>query len=551
MKNDNSVDGLVAKYNRLVARFRDLEQQATEKQEKWGELEKQFKINESLTRELCELILAKDPSEMRLGKEYSWGKLPTRDIIQKSKSVFASYNDSRTTLLREIQRQSEERRMMIESLQAQVEQDAHTMEELRNLRAAHEDDKDNANKDDDNLKEIVTETAASDDTMKRVPYSTQQAAERGDIEVLVDDGDEMIAGAGVGGKPGIDDKDIEYAVKKTPVAGNMKIWEDKNDVSAADIQQQGDMAKAAVIASVAQSGGNIIPSKKKKNDVASYKANVAKQFVSVDVSQIAEKMNDRHWIVLEIIGSTGVCEGGTIVDMAADAINQNGEEKVTPNGLRYILMTLVNSGALTMDNNVSHPLKNRFAVYALSPIGQSLYKSHFGKNAVTSERDILIAEHDNLEHAFGIKSLKQILEQSSNFSDVSMQRSDNTFRLQDGNSYIPDIVAQCKSHGKSFRVIMEYERGTHHQADFNIKLNKAIKITKHLYIVAPTTDVATHLKDMVASWAASRGGAKALNRITIRITTLRRLTGVQNITNDDNWMYVFKFSGGDDPIVRV
>lgn len=543
-RQSETIDVIMSKYNRLLARYRDLEQQATEKQDKWAELEKEFKINESLTRELCELILAKDPSEMRLGKEYSWSKLKTRDVIQRSKSAFINYNEARTALLRDIQRQSEERRMMIESLKDQTERDASTIEELRSLKR---DDADaTGERFDKATGEIITEEkAVAPKTMERVAYATQEAAKNGSISIVqYDEEDGLTPASGHGEKPGISDEDI----RRGQAATNLKIWDTKRDLSQADIDQQTAMAERAAVIDLKRTGGNVSQSTRKANAAASAKANVERQFVSIDTNEIAQKLSDRHWLVLELIGSTGMCEGAEIVDAAIAALQTaNDSEKMTASGFRYILMGLVNFGCLTMEQ-VAHPTKPRFAVYSLSTVGRTVYATHFGKQPVVSERDILIAEHDNLEHAFGIKMLKSILESNSMYSNVSMSRADNTFKLEDGTSYIPDIVAQGKGRGKSFRVYMEYERGTHHQADFNIKLNKAIKKTRYLDIVCPNNGVAENLKGKVSAWVTSRGGAKSLQKIKIRITTLRRIDGVTNINSDDNWLYVFNLSTSEQPI---
>lgn len=553
-RQQESIDMVLAKYNRLVARFRDLEQQTTEKQGKWAELEREFKINESLTRELCELILAKDPSEMRLGKEYSWGKLKTRDIIQKSKSAFASYNESRTTLLRDIQRQSEERRVMIESLQAQIERDAHAMEQLRQIRETNDENSGGAKFDAETGEVIGEPKAVSKETMERVSYATQQAAERGDVEVVGYEGDDEVISGGVPeGRPSITQADINRGQNKPVTPTRMKIWKEKKDISQADVAQQTDMADTAVAVELERSGESMKPAPQQAAIVSTHRSKVEKQFMTVDVSKIAESLNGRDWAVLEIIGSTGLCEGNEIVDAAIDMLKQNGDTSITNNGARNNLMRLTNKNCLIMDGSVKHPLKSRFATYCLSDVGRALYISCFGKDPAVSERDILIADHDNLEHAFGIKTLKEILEKDSFYSNISMSRVDNRFTLKDGSIYIPDIVAQGKAprNGNSFRIYMEYERGTHHQADWNIKLNKAVKLTKRLDIVCPSQEVAENMRDKVAAWVESRGGAKMLPQVKIRITTLRRINGASRINNDENWVYTFQLSNGDKPIERL
>ena len=97
-------DTLLAKYNRLVSRFRDLEAQSEEKEANWAKIQRQTKVREQLARELCEVILAKEiKSSEFFGKEYSWGKLPLEDLLRSSKEAYAKQNAARTELLKGMQ----------------------------------------------------------------------------------------------------------------------------------------------------------------------------------------------------------------------------------------------------------------------------------------------------------------------------------------------------------------------------------------------------------------------------------------------------------------
>lgn len=539
MSKGESIESLMAKYNRLCARYRDLEQQTTEKQEKWQELERAFRTNESLTRELCELILARDPKEMVLGEEYAWGKLPTRDIIQKSKSAFANYNEARTKLLRDIQRQSEERRVMIENLQTQIEADRRARERLEELRGPSEAEV----AYDETTGEIIeapslspsepqTSPGIDEKTKKRMAYSVQQAAENGSISVVP-----------------MDDDDAAPAV--SPIS-SLHITEEKGDITSKDIEQQKDMAARAVVVDLERSGTKITQAEKKVRAAQVAKNQTKGQIVQVNIGSIEKNMNSRRWAILEIIGTTGLCEGGEIVSAAISLQQERKDENIiTENGMRHELMQMVTSGCLTMETNVNHPIKSKFYVYTLSEVGQALYIGHFGKDPVVSERDMLIAQHDNLEHGFGIKCLKKILEDSDTYFDVSMDRRKNTIKLDSGDFYIPDIMAKIKGRQGNITIYMEYERGTHHQSDFNIKLNKMAKVTRHIDIVCPNNKTADFLRDKTVEWVKSRGGAKSLPGVKVRITTLTKLNGQKNIIRDDNWRIVFDLRHGEVPIERT
>lgn len=580
--NQESLESVINKYNRLCARYRDLEQQSTEKQEKWKELEREFKIAESLTRELCELILAKDPNEMVLGEEYSWGKLSTREIIQRSKTVFANYNESRTQLLRDVQQQSEQRRIEIENLKIQIEQDAHARERLAKLQSqrAEEDAEAPSVRYDAETGEVLDETPSEEKTpsievdnkaLGRMPYHMQQAAERGDVALVTfDDSEEETASEPAKmSAPPITEEDIgrgsastgstsqgkkkQKPKKNTPPATEkLIVVEEAKDVSEADIEQQADVAARGEELLVRNSAASIIPSEKKTTAVSERKKERTMTTMQVDIAAIDKRITTRGWLLIEIVGSFGLCEGSDIIAKAIELSQErNPGSPATNSAFRYELMTLSSAGCFFADNSVAHPMKSRFVVYSLSDIGNYLYTSHFGKQPVVSERDVLIAQHDNLEHGFGIKCLKNIIENSGAYHDISMDRSENTVRLQDGTFYIADIVAKSKAkNGRSFTAYFEYERGTHHQSDFSVKLNKAIRVTKFVDIVCPNATTVDVVKGKVSKWIESRGGAKGLPNVRIRITTLYRLDGKKNINQDDNWQVVFNLKFGDTPIER-
>lgn len=575
MGKTESIDSLMAKYNRLCARYRDLEQQSAEKQDKWEELEREFRTNESLTRELCELILAKDPGEMVLGEEYAWGKLKTRDIIQKSKTAFASYNEARTKLLRDIQRQSEERRVMIENLQAQIESDRRAQARLEELRSQSASD--GAPAFDANTGELLAPASppepepfpteeVPEETKKRMAYKVQQAAKSGSISVLRM-GDEDVEDytpttPSAASRPPVTAADIQQGGKKpkkqaTPHSANdsvtaaLHIIEEQSDVTQKGLEQQADMAARAVEVNLERSGAKISQPDKKVREVQSVRTKASQQIVQVNIGSIEKNMNSRRWAILEVMGSTGMCEGSEIISETLALLKERNDSNiVTENGMRHELMQMVSSGCLNMDANVPHPLKSKFSVYAISEVGRALHYAHFGKDPVTSERDMLIAQHDNLEHGFGIKCLKKALEASGTYLNVCMDRRKNTVKLDNGDIYIADITAQIRGRNGLQTIYMEYERGTHHQSDFNIKLNKMVKVTRFVDIVCPNNKTADFLRDKTAAWIESRGGAKSLPNVKIRITTLTRLNGKKNILRDDNWRIVFDLRHGDVPIER-
>lgn len=518
MSTESEYNTLLAKYNRLVSRFKDLTEQAEEKQKKWKELEKQFRTNESIGRDLCELILAKDPKEMVLGKEYSWGKLSFGELITKAKTSFERYNADRTELLQKIQEQSEERRETIESLEAQIFQMKQREKEMSNAKgdSAPDEPSETSPESPDWSSDEETESVQQDidipeKTFKRVNYKTQQAAKSGKIDVC--------------------------------------LLEDDDDVAQEDIVQQANAARISTAISVEKQGYKIAPSEKKKKVIKEIRKQEEQRLVHVDANELQERMTDRRWFILQVIGSTGLCEGAEIIDHVLQHYDK--DDSLTENGARYELKALVTSGCLLSDTTVKHPMKSNFAVYYLSDIGRRLYADHFGTEPILSERDRLIAQHDNLEHGIGIKCLKSILEKSGKYETVSMERQDNTILLDDNAKYIPDIKAtgRAKSN-RPFTAYFEYERGTHSQSDFNVKLNRMAKVTRVLNIVCPNALTVDDIVKKVKKWVELRGGNGRLGDYTVRITTLSRLNGQPNINSDDNWQAVFKLRNSAEPIMR-
>lgn len=517
---------LLPKYNRLVSRFNDLQEQMDEKQLAWKALETLYKRDVAAARVLCEQILAKDPSEMVLGTEYSWGNLDTNTLLTKAINSYRTYNEGRTNLLKSIQAASEERRLQIESLTHQLSYklqehkpngsgggtspsvDLSTGEVLEDVDAV-------------SAPHNVLPTTAPDVEMalKKTSYKMQEAAKSGAIDVIIE--------------------------------------EEDGDVSALDVRQQARMARLSEVVSIDKQGIRVSPSAKKQGIMQQERKKQAEVMV-MDIEPVRSRMNDRTWPIIEIMGKYGYCERATIEDKYNKMYAERnlGASALSRGAFGYILKSMVDNNVIFLDTSAQHPVKSKFAVYYLSDIGKRFYTQEFGEPPATSERDVLIAQHDNLEHAFGIKTLKEILEASGEYTSVSMERSANSINMQDGTQYIPDIIAYGQTKGrdsKGFRCFMEYERDTHHQSDFNIKMNKMSKNTKWLNIVAPNAAVAKSLTEKVAKWVDSRG-AQALRGIRVRVTSIKRLmdasSGGISINDDKSWYATFNLSNGPAPIIR-
>ena len=122
MARDSEYELLLSKYNVSIAKTQDLQEQIRIKEGAWKAKEAHYKHVDKLTRELCEKILARDRNEMVLGREYSWAKLDTEDLVLKADASYRTYNANRSELLQKIMDVAETRRAQIESLEDQIRQ---------------------------------------------------------------------------------------------------------------------------------------------------------------------------------------------------------------------------------------------------------------------------------------------------------------------------------------------------------------------------------------------------------------------------------------------
>lgn len=113
---------LLSKYNVLLARCRDLEEQNGVKTRHWKAEEERFKKVEDLARKLCEMILAKDHTEMVLGENRSWYATPVDELLLRAMKSYKTYNQETTRILNAIQDEAEKRRSKIEGLEDQIQQ---------------------------------------------------------------------------------------------------------------------------------------------------------------------------------------------------------------------------------------------------------------------------------------------------------------------------------------------------------------------------------------------------------------------------------------------
>ena len=482
--------------SRAEARCLDLEEQLRVKKQQWEQAENIYKNAEFHCRRLCEEILVRDSSETGLGRTYSWDGLSMAEMAIKALSSLRKYNVKRTDLQRRLLDIAEERRLKIVSLSEQIEV-------LHNC-AEYSDTKTNENKAEEQSEPFSEET--------------KKLSEEKTPEVRPEP------------KP---------AYTSAPPAVGMLVEED-SDISEVDIEELREMEKLARDVSTKSREIPVHPAKKIIREQQRVK-NKPHGAHLIDLSEYQKKTTDLMWRILQVIGKDGF---SSYTDIEAQ-IQKMKLDKVTQNTVRMSVRSLYAMGVLEQEQ-ISDPIRSKFMAYRLTEVGHRLYKDKYKETPVLSELDIIISQHDNPSHGYGIKALWQILSESGLFDSVSMDRKENTIQLRRGGLYIPDIVATKDG----VPMYLEYECGTHVQADFSAKCNKMLQVTNDLYIVTPNREILQkRIMNQISLWIQSKGGYKGLAGKTVRVTTATALRN-ENPMDEECWQVIYDMTS-DTPIVRT
>ena len=478
-------DSLMSSYLRACDRVRQLEEDAEMKSEQWNAYSVNCEVVDKHARKLCEKILAKDKNQMVLGDAKTWHAISTDELISMASESFDKYNSQRTLVINNILAESERRGREIESLKDQIE----IM--IREGRVG-------------DIQTVEDVTAAAEkrkkdgDTLSKVSFKTQEAFNAGRIDVIIESDDDNY------------------------VDGEMNTFK--------ELMNTAEQVRLT---------SNSIPhirSAKKEEDMKAAENEVVMTHM-VDLKTHIEKCGDVEWQVLHTIGSKGISR---YRDIEAE-ITQ--DTKFLNASVRNATSVLLNLGALEKDT-FKLPISAKSIFYHLSVIGRRLYKYRFNEEPCISEIERVIAEHDNAEHGYGIIDIQRILENNGSYTEVSSYNRDKAIEvtIEDKKyKYIPDLIAKSK---KGYTEYFEYERGTHHQSDFNLKIDKMCKVTRFINIVAPNRKIMADIKVKVDAWIGTRDPQSIKNHI-LRICT------ANDIKTQAGYPIEYRFSKSLEPIKDI
>lgn len=488
MASDRKYDALLNQYNIAIAKARDLQEQLNKSRKQWESRDSSFAITEKLVRDLCAKILAKDPSEMRLGKEYTWRSIPVDELIRKASDFYDEYQESRLDLMKKLATIGEERLQKIETLKDQINimQNDPTLSITMNAEELEEKVK-HDKKEAEAKKKMDPDIRKNEDNLNVKAVET----EAGDVEAT-----DMINGM-------IDDMSAVTASSVPVKSENRETFERK------------------------------VASKNNKKAEKGAKGNKKKE--NLYLQETEKELTGEDWALIEIIGKTGTSHFPTIEKEVAPEMFG---DKYKSNALRSSMASLRKSKIIYVERVKTY--MGSFDALKLSNLGKNIYCDRFGEDTYKiSEMEILEAAHDNLKHGYGIRQLSDFFRKYNVFAEVSDTERSNSIKTKHGQ-YIPDIVAKDK---KGKVTYIEYECVTQSAKDLKLKFTKMSSITPILNFICPNMDDANKLESIVEKWITERG-MTSLSHVKLRISTGKLLTeGIRDAGNkfsdDESWKFVF------------
>lgn len=457
---DHEYEALFNQYNLALAQIKDLRDQMDVKTISYQTYSQKVDVIIDHVRELCEAILVKDSDEVALGTAKSWKSYSTEELILKAQKSFAKNNQRKTEMLAHIMDIAEERGIAVECLK---EENEDLLSRLEKSREEYEQERtEQANK--------KAEECAVEKAKKKLAGDSEDEVSA--VIVTLEDQDGIDEGA-----------EIENAYEAQAVYENN------------------------VAVKLAENKGNKKERKKKKQREA-----VEKLWKTVDISSY--HLSEEAINIIKIIGNTGLSRTGDIISVCS---NQGIEERKARDAINELRTTNIISQAIPKT-----PGRTMETVNKLSLTGETYYKNISGEEPKTSQIDVIIAEHDNIEHGYGILALSEMLMQTGKYKrcDIYNRKNPVIVKTKEGEKeYIPDVFCETQNGDIEY---YEYDRANHNQNSFNSKCDKMVKVTNYLNFVTNNKENFIQLQRQALAWYEGKNGVCYKNKY-LRVTTFDAL----------------------------
>lgn len=558
MSKEKDYQILLQQYNLAVAKAKDLQEQLSTKIEQWQKREDDFGITIKLTRELCESILAKSPSQNTLGKGNSWDSLEINEMIRLTTKALKEYNESRTELMKDIANKSEEKSRRIEELEEEV---------LYYKNGGISDDTEEDNSEDYKVfEEEVTDIETDNKTVKE-----ENKESKPDLTSLFSKPAKKSSSSDMSGlfapkkekadtsklSPGMQKKaeegkiTVEKAkeIKKDLKNGRVTVEYEDEDEEIVEGEKTGELHKKNI--------KNNFTSKITQKSIKSYhspKANIKKKMERDNIQdevygdklkEMTKKISEDNWLIIKVIGDTGQSRVVELTGMIVDEFHNIGKV-LNARSIVNKITDLHNIGVI-LKEVICTPMSASMAVVSLTAEGRILYKKKYGKEPADSELHKIIAEHTTLEHGYGILQCADIIqntkvENRSIYKSVNIWNRKNPIEIKsaDGKSnisYIPDIICMDKNDSATY---IEYELNHHNINDFNAKCNKIILCgMNRINYIVPNLATAQGVCENLKKWIETKGSSNVIRHIVLRVTTVKSLAG-HDIRRDSEWLFTMR-----------
>lgn len=566
MSKEKDYQILLQQYNLAVVKAKDLQEQLSTKLEQWQKREDNFNITIKLTRELCESILAKSPSQNTLGKGKSWDSLEINEMIRLTSKALKEYNESRTELMKDIANRSEEKSHRIEELEEEVlyyknggiiqniEEEQNDFEEFEEelsnsepssdnkSQGEKEKNEDNTKPDMNNLSNLFSSSTKKTSSSGMEDLFASKKKEKADTSKL---------------SPGMQKKaeegkiTVEKAnqIKKDLGNGRVAIEYEDEDEEIIEGEKTGELHKKNIknnfTAKITQKSMKSYHSPKANLKKKKEREKIQDEVYGDKLKEMVSKISDDNWLILKVIGETGKSRVVELTGTIVDEFNNAGKV-INARSIVNKISDLHNIGAV-LKQVILTPMSSSMAIVSLTAEGRILYKKKYGKEPVDSEIEKIIAEHSTPEHGYGILQCAEIIQdikvdKKPIYETVDIWHRDKPIEIKtaDGKSnilYIPDIKCVDKNNSVLY---IEYELDHHNPNDFNAKCNKMILAgMNRISFITPNVSTAQGICNNLKKWIETKGSSNIIRHSVLRVTTVKSLVG-HDIRRDSEWLYTMR-----------
>ena len=468
------------KYRRALARIQDLEELQRKRSEQWGKRESDHRIVEKNTRDLCEMILASDPEEMKLGKNKSWSETPILQLLRNAVNAWTKHEKAFQATLDNLMDELEKRTDENNDLRGKIAD----LERKINILNVHSSNV--SIEDVDKIIEDEKEKKKQTELKKNLGISSKSA------RVVEEDDD--------------DEDPIEES-----------LLDDAADTNASAVKI---------------TDSSIPYIKNSRNRGKDFNRQKKAQINQENLSEKSDWLSDEQWDIIRIMGETGISLYANILTKYKE---EKGVDAASDSKIKLLTNQLVDRGVISRETETIYT--GMITIHILQPLGMRFYLDRFGKKAVEPEAEIIKREHNNYKHGYGIKMLADALRKTGEYKEVNeFQRKKAMVVRGRAAQYIPDILTIDK---RDLVMYIEYEVGTTPQADFNAKCSKLTKVKRTLNFVVPNNTVAEETVKKIQKFIDNKGSGNSLYGITIRLASAKAIAGGGLISNA-SWKYVFK-----------